>query len=289
MTFFGVDNLDTSNFEWRRLYGMGQEKDRLAQRLPAARGFFQDLSIEFLIHELKDPIAVIETGLRTVLEKQHAYGPLTPKQANTLMRSLRNTRKAWGILNDLLEIGRCEAGCLVCRRFPAFKALYQALKDALETVTGPASEVIGKYQIEAELLKLLNSHGIFVHSAPETSAVEMFQDETKFRQIAGNLFKNALHHRRKRIDVRMDIDGDRLVLAVKDDGPGIEPDHQELIFKRYTQVKECDLVERKGHGLGLAGSLIMARSLGGDIQVISRKGEGATFCLTLPLQLKEIG
>jgi signal transduction histidine kinase len=47
------------------------------------------------------------------------------------------------------------------------------------------------------------------------------------------------------------------------------------------------MVERKGHGIGLAGSLIMARSLGGDIEVSSRKGEGATFRLTLPLQLEQ--
>lgn len=248
--------------------------------------FFQDISIEYLIHELKDPISIIETGLRTVLEKQDKYGLLTPQQANTLTRSLRNTRKAWGILNDLLEIGRSEAGCLACSRFPALKGLHQALKDALETVTGPASEVIGKYQVEAELINLLNNHGIFIEVAPGAEGVEMFQDETKFRRIAGNLIKNALHHRRQRIDVHMETRGDRLALSVRDDGPGIEPHLHEFIFKRYTQVKECELVERKGHGLGLAGSLIMARSLGGDIQVASRKGEGATFHLTLPLQLK---
>ena len=248
--------------------------------------FFQEISIEFLIHELKDPIAIIETGLRTVLEKQEQYGALTAKQANTLTRSLRNTRKAWGLLNDLLEVGRSEAGCLACTRFAAAKALRQALKEALETVTGPASEAIGKYQDEAELLKLLNGNGIFIHVAPDAAGAEMFQDETKFRQIAGNLIKNALHHRRKRIDVRVAVEDAKLELSVQDDGPGIEPDHHELIFKRYTQVKECALVERKGHGLGLAGSLIMARSLGGDIKVASRKGEGATFRLTLPLELK---
>jgi len=65
-----------------------------------------------------------------VLEKQDKYGPLTAKQANTLMRSLRNTRKAWGILNDLLEIGRSEAGCFACSRFLALTSLNQALKDA---------------------------------------------------------------------------------------------------------------------------------------------------------------
>jgi signal transduction histidine kinase len=249
-------------------------------------GFFQQISIEFLIHELKDPIAIIETGLRTVLEKQDAYGALTPRQANTLMRSLRNARKAWGILNNLLEIGRSETGCLVCSRFSALAALQLALKEALETVTGPAAEAIGKYQVEAELIALLNRNGIFLHLPAGAAAVELFQDETKFRQIAGNLIKNALHHRRQRIDVHLELCGGLLAVAVVDDGPGIEPDHHELIFRRYTQVKECSMVERKGHGLGLAGSLIMARSLGGDIAVVSRKGEGATFRLTLPLQLE---
>lgn len=265
---------------------MNAPKDRRTEAPAAGAGFFQEISIEFLIHELKDPIAIIETGLRTVLEKQDKYGPLTAKQANTLMRSLRNTRKAWGILNDLLEVGRSESGCLVCRRFRALAALQQALKDALETVTGPACEAIGRYQAEAELIALLNRNGIFLHLPAGAAAVEMFQDETKFRQIAGNLFKNALHHRRHRMDVHLEIRGDRMALAVVDDGPGIEPDHHELIFRRYTQIKECTLVERKGHGLGLAGSLVLARSLGGDIEVSSRKGEGATFRLTLPLQLE---
>jgi two-component system, OmpR family, sensor kinase len=265
---------------------MNTPKDPRQDTGAAPEGFFQQISIEFLIHELKDPIAIIETGLRTVLEKQDSYGPLTSRQANTLMRSLRNTRKAWGLLNNLLEIGRSESGCIACSRFAVLAALQLALKEALETVTGPAAEAIGKYQVETELMALLNRNGIFLHLPAGAAAVEMFQDETKFRQIAGNLFKNALHHRRQRMDVHVTIHGDRLILAVVDDGPGIDPDHHELIFKRYTQVKECSLVERKGHGLGLAGSLILARSLGGDIEVTSRKGEGATFRLTLPLQLE---
>jgi signal transduction histidine kinase len=265
---------------------MQGEKDRRLEIHPSPARFFQEVSIEFLIHELKDPISIIETGLRTVLEKQDKYGPLTTKQANTLMRSLRNTRKAWGILNHLLEIGRSEAGCLICSRFSPLRCAQQALKEALETVTGPASDEIGKYQIEDELIQLLTRHRIFVHADEDTATIEMFQDETKVRQIAGNLFKNALHHRKQRMDVQLAAEGDWLVLAVQDDGPGIEPDHHDLIFRRYTQLKECALVERKGHGIGLAGALILARSLGGDIQVSSRKGEGAIFRLTLPLQLK---
>ena len=56
--------------------------------------FFREIEIQFLIHELKDPISIIETGLRTLLEKKEKFGPLVPKQENTLKRTLRNTKKA---------------------------------------------------------------------------------------------------------------------------------------------------------------------------------------------------
>jgi signal transduction histidine kinase len=78
-----------------------------------------------------------------------------------------------------------------------------------------------------------------------------------------------------------------LVVRISDDGPGVDPAHQELIFKRYAQVKECSIVPRKGHGLGLAGALILARCLGGDINIESQKGQGAAFRLTLPLKMED--
>jgi signal transduction histidine kinase len=84
----------------------------------------------------------------------------------------------------------------------------------------------------------------------------------------------------------MDIENDDLSLTVSDDGPGVEPEHHEMIFRRYAQVKECSIVPRKGHGLGLAGALILARCLGGDIKIVSEKGQGAAFCLTLPVKME---
>jgi two-component system, OmpR family, sensor kinase len=247
--------------------------------------FYREVEIQFLIHELKDPIAVIETGLRTLLEKQDKFGALSAKQENTLKRTLRNTRKARVMLNDLLEIGRSESGCYLCSHFHPAVSVYQALKDALEIMTGPLSDEIGKYQAEKDAAELLLRNGIFVEISDQARNTEVFQDEVKFRQIAGNLFKNALHHRRQRVDISVDIAGDNLQLTVTDDGPGVEPEHHEMIFKRYVQLAECTIVPRKGHGLGLAGAQILAHCLGGDIKIDSRKGQGATFRLTLPVRM----
>ena len=261
--------------------------DQNNQALQAASGqFFREVEIQFLIHELKDPIAIIETGLRTLLEKQEKFGALTSKQQNTLKRTLRNSKKARSMLNNLLEIGRSESGCFICSYFQPTRAVYQALKDSLEIMTGPLSEELGKYQAEKDAVELLSRNGIELDFSDRLQDTEIFQDEIKFCQIAGNLFKNALHHRRARVNIEMDVEDDNLIMIVSDDGPGVDPEHQEMIFKRYAQVKECSIAPRKGHGLGLAGALILARCLGGNITIENRPGQGATFRLTLPVKME---
>jgi signal transduction histidine kinase len=247
--------------------------------------FFREIEIQFLIHELKDPIAIIETGLRTLLEKQEKFGPLSAKQQNTLKRTLRNSKKARSMLNNLLEIGRSESGCFICSHFEPAKTVYQALKDSLEIMTGPLSDELGKYAAEKDAVELLAQNGIWLEFSASAQNIEIFQDEVKFRQIVGNLVKNALHHRRSQVKITMDVAGENLIMAVADDGQGVEPEHQELIFKRYAQVKECSIVPRKGHGLGLAGALILARCLGGNITLDSQPGQGATFRLVLPVKM----
>ena len=250
-----------------------------------AEQFFRDIEIEFLVHELKDPIAIIETGLRTLLDRQDKFGPLSPRQEKTLKRTLRNSKKARELLHNMLEIGRAEAGCFLGERFRPAQSIIQALEDALETIAGGIFEKYAGYQSEPEALAYLKTCGIVIDVLPQVMELEMFQDETKFRQIVGNLMKNALHHCQQRVEVRLDREGDDLVVAVIDDGPGIEPEHHEMVFQRYAQVKECAIVTRKGHGLGLAGANIISRCLGGKLTLESQKGQGATFRLTIPLSL----
>ena len=263
-----------------------QQDQEVQAAAEAPDQFFRELEIQFLIHELKDPIAIIETGLRTLLERREKFGPLSSKQENTLKRTLRNTKKTRSMLNNLLEIGRSQSGCFVCSYFEPAKSLFQIMKDALEITTGPLADEIGKYQTEKDAGELLSQNGILLDTSPQAAGIEMFQDEIKFSQIVGNLLKNALYHRRKRVEIKMAVEDKDLVLRISDDGPGVEPEHQELIFRRYAQVNECSIVPRKGHGLGLAGALILARCLGGDIKIDSQKGQGALFRLTLPLKME---
>jgi signal transduction histidine kinase len=251
----------------------------------ANKRFFREVEIEFLIHELKDPVAIIETGLRTLLEKKEKFGPLSPRQEKILKRTLRNSHKARGMLNSLLEIGRSEAGCIFCCRFQPSKVTYSVLLEVLDSLFENISDRPSMFsEKEAkEAINFLHRKGIDFHISPTIINTEVKQDETKFQQIVGNLVKNALHFRKERVEVKLDLDNDYFLVDITDDGPGIDPAHHNIIFERYRQVNECSISPRSGHGLGLAGALIMARCLGGDIQLESVKGKGATFRLRLPV------
>lgn len=248
--------------------------------------FFREIDIEFLIHELKDPIAVIETGVRSLLEKQDKFGDLSPRQERMLRRAMRNCAKARGMLHGLLEVGRTEhkqiAGC----KFKPAGIMPDILVEALEAMSGKFSEALSGLKDGQDVIPFLSNAGVDFTTADRAREAEAFQDERKFRQIAGNLIKNAIHHRKRMVRIHLNVvDNDWLCLEVTDDGPGIAPEHHGLVFQRYTQVTECNKVSRSGHGLGLAGAYIMARHLGGDIKIRSEQGRGATFHLYLPMNM----
>ncbi len=259
---------------------MNPEKDKTK-----SEEFFQNLDIEFLIHELKDPIAVIETGARTLLERQDKFGALSSRQARTIRRVIRNTRKARDMLYGLLEVGRSEAGSFACGNFKPVETTFAVLSDCLELQTPSIADDMQRLSGMNAAIDYLNSCGIHFSAAPEMLSVEINQDVAKYRQVVGNMVKNALHFRRKRVQINIEIINTYLNVAVIDDGPGVNPDERESIFKRYSQVKDCAMTSRQGHGLGLAGARTMARYLGGDIELTCDPKIGTIFELTLPLDL----
>jgi len=242
--------------------------------------FLREVQIEYLIHELKNPITIVETGLRSLLEKRQRYGTLSPKQEKMLNRTLRNAKKMREMLNDLLEVGRSEAGCFESCRFHPVQIMQEVLWETIEALPEEALNMPTEPEFSSQDWQ---RHGIYLDISSDASDTEMFQDEIKFRQIFGNLIRNAFYHRKERITVRVQKDGECLLIDVIDDGPGVKPEHRDMIFKRYAQPDACSISDRRGHGLGLAGSLILARCLGGDIKLMSAKGKGTTFHLILPI------
>jgi signal transduction histidine kinase len=252
----------------------------------ATDGFLGSLDVEFLIHELKDPLAVIETAVRMLLEKTDKFGPLTDRQTRTLKRALKSSKKVRCLIGDLLEVGRSDAGCFQCDWFDAVVTVNDVIMDALEATDAELWETLQGAESEPDRTALLNRSGIRFKVSVGARDLKLCQDETKFRQILGNLIKNALQYRSRQLTIGMDCRDETVVVEVSDDGPGIERDQQERIFNRYTRLAACTPLPRPGHGLGLAGARILARHMGGDITVRNNHGAGAVFCLFLPMTLQ---
>lgn len=249
------------------------------------KDFFQNIDIEFLIHELKDPIAVIETGARTLIEKQDKFGVLSSRQSRTMNRILRNTRIAREMLYSLLEVGRSEAGSFTCNKFNPVATTLDVLTNCLELKIPRLFDIIQQQNNIENVLTQLKTNNILITTDIEINTAVIQQDELKFRQVIGNLIKNALHFKREQIEIKISKQDDALKVAVIDDGPGVAPEDFEAIFERYSQSNDCTIDTRQGHGLGLAGARIMARCLGGDITLTCTETEGTKFELTLPSEL----
>jgi two-component system OmpR family sensor kinase len=263
-----------------------QKSDTPRQGSSGPDPFFRELQIEFLLHELKDPFSVIEAGVRALLEQREKFGPLSPRQERTLQRILRSALKTKGMLHNLLEVGRSEAGCFDCRMFPLENAVLSTLLDSIEAMERLSYEEFRKQRLQDDVSEFLGSCGLMLRISPELRRLELEQDEAKFCQILGNLVKNALHHRKSLVEIDLDRRGDAIIIEVRDDGPGIQPEHREMIFARYAQVpgRGGPAAGRKGHGLGLAGARILARRLGGEIEVVVDRAKGAAFRFTLPVK-----
>jgi len=187
-------------------------------------------------------------------------------------------------LNNLLEIGRSEAGQIIRESFRPAKTIYADLLASIETMEGELFEQVGERMTEEEVLNFLDQVGISFHVASGVDGIEIIQDEAKFSQIVGNLIKNALRFRREKLEIKLAREGGMIVVEIRDDGPGIKQEDHALIFQRYVQAEAEGSPARQGHGLGLAGALILARGLGGDVSVQSEVGKGATFRFTVPLR-----
>jgi two-component system, OmpR family, sensor kinase len=261
-----------------------RDKKQIEESGETGKTFFQEVSTEFLVHELKNPVSVIEASVQILLDRKEKYGSLTPMQEKTLARVLRNTKKTRGILNNLLEIGRADACQFTYSRFKPARVAYNALICTLELMLPDLVRQVESMEHKKQVIEFLSEKGIGFDIDPCIADVRITQDKIKFSHIISNLFKNAFCHQKGEVKITIRQDHGFLLLRVFDNGPGINSEDHEIIFQRYTQIKQSSECMRTGHGLGLAGARIIARSLGGDIRVESKKGKGAQFEFALPFK-----
>lgn len=250
--------------------------------------FFQEIDLEFLVHELKDPLSVIESNMRMLLKRVDKYGPYSSALEKVLNRSLTNAVKASEMLYGMLEIGRSESGHIFPSEFRTDMLLLHTINDTLELTPNYNCRDLNDCT-NHEAIKQFAEYGLILELSEAVEKSTIQHDVVKVRQILGNLIKNAFQYREKTVHIKTDIADDILIVQVMDDGPGIDPEHYDLIFRRYARTREKESTSspgsliRKKHGLGLAASRIMARYLGGDIAIKPNDDCGAFFELTMPM------
>lgn len=246
--------------------------------------FFRDINIQFLIHELKGPLNVIETNIRMLLELQHELGRLTASQQKVLKRSFRSTAKLRSIVHSLLEVGSCRTGRIERQRFNVAQCTATVLASILDTDLCDINEAPKR---DGDPVDYLAANGIILSVQEKVQNICMVQDREKFSYILGNLVRNSLRFRKSRVVVQVAASEQNIEISVSDDGPGIGPEDRALLFKCYAHKRPHAHLRPKGHGLGLASSRILARYLGGDIFIDDQCAEGARFVLRLPLTLDD--
>ena len=107
-------------------------------------------------------------------------------------------------------------------------------------------------------------------------------DPTALRRVMTNLVDNAIRHAPSgsRITVSIGADAGDLRLAVRDEGPGIAPEHRDRVFERFYRADAARSGGGSGLGLAIARSAVEAH--GGRIELASEVGAGSTFTVVLP-------
>ena len=112
------------------------------------------------------------------------------------------------------------------------------------------------------------------------------QDLDRIVQVLVNLLSNAVKFvepGRGRVEIALAAEAGFVRVDVRDNGPGIRPEHQELIFDKFRQAADPLAGKAEGSGLGLYISRRIIEHSGGRLWVASRPGQGACFSFTLPL------
>lgn len=221
-------------------------------------------------HELRTPLSAIIVF--TDLALREAYGPLNDKLQNALEQVLNSARHLKGVISDILDISKIEAGELEIHEEP-FEVV--RLIESLDSSCKVMAEEKGlEYQI---------------HLDPDLPEC-LIGDEGRLTQIIINMSGNAVKFTEEgKVDVVINTVGDdQWGFAVSDTGPGIPEDQFESIFKAYRQLDSSyQKGKNEGTGLGLAITKHLVEQMGGSIQMESRLGKGTKFEVFLPLKVPQ--
>jgi signal transduction histidine kinase len=224
-----------------------------------------DLKSEFLStmsHELRTPLNVI-IGYADLL-RDEAFGPMVTDQQDVLGRLRTNAHSLLELINATLEVNRIEAG-----------------RSGLQWREVELRQLLTELQHETD--QIPRQSGVALRWEVPRGTDLVRTDPVKFKIIVRNLIGNALKFTKRgyvAVQVGFDARSRQLEVAVRDTGPGIDPEHLPMIFDMFHQAPSDS--NPSGVGLGLYIVQRFVDLLGGRVSATSGLGEGSVFRLALP-------
>jgi signal transduction histidine kinase len=245
-----------------RLFDEIQDKSRqLAEASKHKSQFLANMS-----HELRTPLNAI-LGY-TELMADGAYGEPSEKMGAVLKRLESNGRHLLGLINDVLDLSKIEAGQLVLD-----------LNDySLQGVTQTVYSAVEPLAADKKL-------GFKVELTPDLPPGR--GDERRLTQVLLNLVGNAIKFTDSgEVCINVGVADGAFKVAVRDTGPGISAADQAKLFQEFQQADNSITRKKGGTGLGLAISKRIIEMHGGRIWIDSTLGQGSTFLFTVPVRVE---
>ncbi|TAU66363.1 GAF domain-containing protein [Rhizobium ruizarguesonis] len=218
-------------------------------------------------HELRTPLNSV-LGF-TELLVDGVYGELPDRAKTTVARVQANGHHLLGLINDVLDLSKIEAGQLTL---------------ALEEYS--VGQIIRSTVTAVE--PLARAKGLMLAAIVAEKLPIGRGDERRLTQVLLNLAGNAVKFTDTgAIDILADAVDGHFEITVRDTGPGIAAKDQVLIFEEFQQVDSSSTKQKGGTGLGLAISKRIVEMHGGTIDVESVPGSGSTFRLKIPIRVEE--
>jgi len=222
-------------------------------------------------HDLRNPLEVILTYSQFLLEDTAGLLQREPVEMIHTIRS--SSRFMLELVENLLDISRIEAGRLDLDLAPLDLGALVERNAALNRA-------------------LAERRGIHLVLERDRELPPMELDATKVEQVLNNLIGNAVKFSPpgSAVTVRLTAEGGRVLLSVRDQGPGIAAGEIERLFRPFERAQVRGAEREKGAGLGLAIVKRIVQGHGGEIEVESAPGQGSTFLVALPVsRLREVG
>jgi signal transduction histidine kinase len=218
-------------------------------------------------HELRTPLNAILGYTELTLDQ--IYGETPDKMRVVLERVQSNGKHLLGLINDVLDLSKIEAGEL------ALSLSDYSIKDVVHSVFAAVESLATEKQLALKLdlpRDLPTAHG----------------DERRLTQVLLNLVGNAIKFTDEgEVAIKAAATNGSYTLSVHDTGPGIAVSDQSKIFEEFQQADSSATKKKGGTGLGLSIARRIVEMHGGRMWVESEVGQGATFFVTVPVKVQE--